>query len=36
MVYLMFLVLLNDILIVGFDADGRGHDASLEQVLQRC
>ena len=26
----------DDILIAGFHADGRDHDASLEQVLQRC
>ena len=26
----------DDIIIVGFDADGRDHDVGLEQVLQRC
>ena len=26
----------DDIVIAGFDADGRDHDASLKQVLQRC
>ena len=26
----------DDILIAVFDADGRNHDVSLQQVLQRC
>ena len=26
----------DDIFIAGFDADGRDHDARLEQMLQRC
>ena len=26
----------DDILIAAFDVDGRDHDVSLQQVLQRC
>ena len=36
MIYLKFFGIANDVLIAGFDADGRDHDMRLEQVLHRC